>query len=117
MACEAHVTGRVSELKAITALIASGYEVAEPVVTEPYDLLIRKEGESRTYRVQVKTCKVREDRESIVVPAKRANGEPYTNEDCDYLVGVLDDQVYMFKCRGVGEYWTPSEKISWERLV
>lgn len=108
LAHDAHITGRVSELKAITALIANGYEVAEPVVAEPYDLLIRKEGKSNTYRVQVKTCRVREDREAVVVHAKRGNGEPYTTEDCDYLIGL--------ECHGVGEYWAQSDRIKWKRL-
>lgn len=116
MAHDAHITGRVSELKAITALIANGYEVAEPVVAEPYDLLIRKEGESNTYRVQVKTCRVREDREAVIVHAKRGNGEPYTKEDCDYLIGVLEDEVYMFECQGTGEYWARADQIGWKRL-
>jgi len=113
MAHETQVTGRISELKAITALMANGYEVAEPVVAEPYDLLLRREGNGKTYRAQVKTCRVREDRGgAIVVYAKRNNGEPYTKEDCDFIIGVLDDEVYMFECRGVGEYWVTSETIN-----
>lgn len=114
MAHDAHITGRVSELKAITALIANGYEVAEPVVAESYDLLVRKNGE--TARVQVKTCRTREDRDAVIVHAKRNNGEPYTVKDCDYLVGVLDDEVYMFECRGVSEYWVRQDQIGWKRL-
>ena len=119
MAHDAHITGRVSELKAITALIANGYEVAEPVVAEAYDLLIRKEGEDRTHRVQVKTCRVREDREAIVVNARRNNGESYTVNDCDYLIGVLEDEVYMFECRGMGEYWATAGNVDthWAKLA
>lgn len=117
---ETQVVGRISELKAITALMANGYEVAEPVVAEPYDLLIRREGDKKTYRVQVKTCRVREDRDNaIVVYAKRNNGEPYTLDDCEYIIGVLDNDVYIFECRGVGEYWVTSESInvSWTKLT
>lgn len=111
--------GRLSELKAIAALMAKGYEVAEPVVAEPYDLLFRKEGDKRTYRAQVKTCRVRDDRDNaIVVYAKKNNGDVYTRKDCDFIIGVLDDDVYMFDCRGIGEYWVTEKTIdtSWINL-
>lgn len=100
--------------------MANGYEVAEPVVAEPYDLLMRKPGSTKTYKVQVKTCRIREDRdEAIVVYAKKSNGEPYTRQDCDYLIGVLDEDVYLFECRGIGEYWVTKENIDehWIKLT
>ena len=100
--------------------MANGYEVAEPVVAEPYDLLFRKKDDKRTYRAQVKTCRVRDDREdAIIVYAKKNNGDVYTKKDCDYIIGVLDDDVYIFDCRGIGEYWVTENTIkkNWTRLT
>lgn len=117
---ETQITGRISELKAITALIENGYEVAEPVIGETYDLLIQEKGGDKVYKVQVKTCRVRNDRDgAIVVEGTKNNGLPYTKDDCDYFVGVLGDDVYMFDCREISEYWVTNESINdrWRRLT
>lgn len=96
----------------------NGFEVAEPVVAEAYDLLFRIPGEP-FLRAQVKTCRVRLDRNgAIVIHARKANGEPYTASDCDYLIGVLGDCVYLLQCRGLSEYWVTPENadVNWVLL-
>ena len=120
IAHQTQITGRHSELLATTALVANGYEVAEPVVDEPYDLLIRKTDEETNWnRVQVKTCRVREDRgNSVVIYAKKNNGNPYTRADCDLLIGVEGENVYIFPCEGHGEYWATESGVGekWTKL-
>lgn len=101
--------GRHSELKAITALLANGWEVAEPTAPETYDLVARVPGgEWQTF--QVKTCHTRKDRNgAVVVYAKKSDGTPYMPSECDWLVGINGSDVYLIENRGIGEYWaTPN---------
>jgi hypothetical protein len=103
---ETQVTGRYSELLAQTALLAAGYEVSEPIAPEVYDLVTRNPVTGEYMRVQCKTARVREDREgAIVVYARKGSGEPYTPEECDAIIGVNGNDVYMFPCAGHSEYW------------
>lgn len=90
--------------------MANGYEVSEPIAPEVYDVLIRKPDTNEYFRVQVKTARVREDRDgAIVVYARKGSGEPYTADDCDLIIGVNGKNVYMFPCVGTSEYWaTPA---------
>jgi len=79
--------------------------------------LFQKEGEY--YRAQVKTCRVRKDRDNaVVVNAKKRNGKPYSKDDCDVIIGVLEDRVFIFPCEGYGEYWATEEGVGkrWEEL-
>lgn len=124
----AHITevvGKSSEMLARLALLSNGWIVAKPETEEPFDIVARDpiNGEWRTF--QVKTIRVREDRGGeYVVYAKRGNGEPHTQSDADYIVGVLgaeDDElprVYMFENRGLGEYWATEARAEkrWVRL-
>jgi len=112
--------GAHSELVAATALLAAGYEVARPLAAESYDLAARDPvtGEWATY--QVKTARRREDRDgAIVIFAKRTNGQPYTRDDCDYLIGVLDGEVYVIENRELSEYWVTPDNIDekWRKLT
>lgn len=100
------ITGRYSELLAQTALLAAGYEVSEPIAPEVYDMVARHPQTGEYMRVQVKTARVREDREgAIVVYTRKGSGEAYTSDDCDYIIGVNGNDVYMFPCVGHAEYW------------
>lgn len=110
--------GKRSELLAQTALLANGYEVAQPIAPEPYDLVARDPITGSWATFQVKTARVREDRGAVVVVAKRSDGSPYTKNDADFLIGVVGNDVYVFENTGQGEYWTTPDGIDsrWKRL-
>ena len=111
--------GAHSQMTAALALIANGWEVAEPLVTEAYDLVAKPPNSTEWKQVQVKTGRVREDRGgAIVVRGTRRNGEPYTTDEVDYMCGVMDTgEVYIFECRGLSTYWvTPNTVAKWEKL-
>ena len=116
MAHESINIGKRSELLAQTALLANGYEVAQPIAPEPYDLVARDPVTGSWATFQVKTVRIREDRGAAVVVAKRSDGSPYTRQDADYLIGVVGDEVYLIKNTGQSEYWSPIDDIRWERL-
>lgn len=119
MAHETQVTGALSEHFAAIALLNAGYEVSKPVVPEVYDYTVRDPLNKRYYRVQVKTLRIRADRDNaLVVYAKKGNGEPYTTADTDYIIGVdlANQRCYMFECRGVSEYWSTEESAK-ERWI
>jgi hypothetical protein len=107
MAHATTVTGGVSELIATAALLNAGWQVSKPEVAEVYDRIgITPDG---TYvKLQIKTVRLRNDRKNQpVVYGTKGDGTPYTNDDCDYLVGVHGTDVYLMKCRNIGEYWYP----------
>ena len=120
MAHESMVTGAISELTAAKLLMESlGYEVAKPLCPEVYNLLARDPADGKAYRIQVKTLRIRTDRDNaLVVYAKKGNGKPYTKEDCDYIVGVNGNRAFMFECEGLGEYWSTEQtaKKRWIEL-
>lgn len=121
MAHESMVTGALSEHFAAIALLNAGYEVSKPVLPEVYDFSIRDPLNGNHYRVQVKTLRIRADRDNaLVVMAKKGNGEAYTTEDTDYIIGVdlVNQRCYMFECRGCSEYWSTEEtaKTRWISL-
>jgi len=87
-----------------------GYEVAKPLVPEVYDFLARDPLNGESYRIQVKTLRIRSDRDNaLVVYAKRGDGKPYTKEDVDYIVGVDGNRAFMFECEGHSEYWSTEQ--------
>lgn len=117
MAHETQVKGVVSELTAARALLSNGWGVSQPVVDEVYDLVIRDPltGEFKT--AQVKTIRRREDRgNELVIGSKKGNGEAYTPEEVDYIVGVEGETVYMFECTGKREYWA-SDQTALKRWI
>jgi hypothetical protein len=112
--------GRYSELLAQTALLANGWTVAEPITPEPYDIIARNPKNGRWVSFQVKTARIRDDRKGeIVVYAKKNNGKAYTLEETDFFIGVLGQDVYMFKNRGIGEYWVKPNMVErkWRKLT
>jgi len=120
MAHETQVTGKVSEMTAARALLANGWEVADPVVAEVYDLVAKDPANGEWYTVQIKTLRKRSDRNNeLVVYARKGNGQPYQPQDCDYIIGVDGDTAYMFECRGISEYWSSeaTAKKRWIKLT
>ncbi len=102
-----------------TALLAAGFEVSEPIAPEVYDLTVRNPVTNEYHRVQVKTARVREDRDgAIVVYARKSGGEPYSPDDCDFIIGVNGSDVYMFPCSGLAEYWATPGNVErkWTKL-
>lgn len=117
MAHQTQVVGKVSEMTAALALISMGYEVAQPVIDEVYDLVAKDpiNGEWQTF--QVKTIRKRTDRNNeMVLYATKGNGDAYTKDDCDFLLGVDEQTVYMMEVRGIKEYWA-SEATAAKRWV
>ena len=112
--------GAHSQLICATALIANGWEVAEPLVTEAYDLVAKPPNSDEWKQIQVKTAKVRADRgNAVVVAGTKNNGSPYTENEVDYMAGVMENgDVYIFECRGLKEYWaTPNTIAKWVKLT
>lgn len=120
MAHDTLVTGAISELTAAVLMMESlGYEVAKPLVPEVYDFLARDPSNGNAYRIQVKTIRIREDRDNaIVIYAKKSNGKPYTADEVDYIVGVDGSRAFMFECTGLTEYWSTEQtaKKRWIEL-
>lgn len=120
MAHETQITGAVSEMTAASLMMTQlGYEVSKPLVDEAYDLLARDPSNGVYSRVQVKTLRIRADRDNaLVVVARKGNGQAYTPEEVDVIIGVSGDHAYMFECTGLSEYWSTeqSAKTRWLRL-
>lgn len=118
MAHLTEVVGVYSELAAEMALLANGYVVSRPRTAEAYDLKAEDPLTGEEVKIQVKTIRVREDRDDDwVVYARKGNGEPYVKSDADYIIGVLVDEgcpprVYMFENREIGEYWASETRAS-----
>lgn len=93
--------------------MANGWQVASPIVAEVYDLVAKDPVNNRWYTIQVKTIRKRDDRNGeLVLYAKKGNGQPYTTDDCDYLIGIIGDTAYMMECRGISEYWASEVSAS-----
>lgn len=117
MAHETQVTGTISELTAVRALLSNGWEVALPVVAENWDMVGKDPLTGETKYMQVKTIRRRKDRgNEMVIYATNGKGEPYTPDSCDYIVGVEGDTVYMTECTGIKEYWA-SEASAAKRWI
>lgn len=119
MAHETITKGRHSELLAQTALLANGWSVSEPVAPEPFDLVVRAPGTTDWQTVQIKSARIRGDRNGeIVCYARKNNGKPYDKQDCDKFIAVLNGEVFMFDNREISEYWVGADSIDakWTRL-
>lgn len=112
------MTGAISELTAASLMMSQlGYEVSKPLVDEVYDLLARDPANGEYYRVQVKTLRIRADRDNaLVVIARKGNGQAYTTEEIDYIIGVDHARAFMFECTGISEYWS-TEQTALKRWV
>ena len=120
MAHETQITGAISELVAAKLMMETlGYEVARPLCPEVYDFLARDPVNGKAHRVQVKTLRIRTDRDNqLVVYAKKGNGKPYTPEEVDLIIGVDGNRAFMFECTGLTEYWSTEQtaKKRWIEL-
>jgi hypothetical protein len=97
-----------------------GWEVAKPLIDEVYDFLARDPINGKAHRIQVKTLRIRADRDNaLVIYARKGNGKPYTKEEVDYIVGVDGNRAFMFECVGHAEYWSTEQtaKTRWIQLV
>lgn len=121
MAYSTAVKGHNSEAIVEITLLAMGWEVSRPIVDEKYDLLVRMPGAgpNEFLRLQVKTIRRRADRKNeMVIYSTYGQGNPYTYEHCDYIVGVNETTFYMIPCDGRQEYWASDEKAEreWEKF-
>ena len=117
MAHSTQVTGKVSELTAALALISNGWEVSSPIIDEVYDLVGKDPINGAWATFQVKTIRKRTDRKNeMVIYSTKGNGEAYQPHDCDYILGVDGDRVFMAECTGVKEMWA-SEASAAKRWV
>lgn len=119
MAHETQILGKVSEITAALALIANGWEVAEPVMAEEYDLVAKDPIDKKWRTFQVKSLRRRSDRNNeMVIVGRKNNGGTYQPSEVDYMLGVdtVNDVVYMVECSGLSEYWA-SEATAAKRWV
>src|SRR5699024_12066493 len=84
--------GGVSEALAHAMFLANGFSVFTSVVPESADLIVvgkGEDGKNRTFTVQVKTLKIRRDREGhLVVKGASSDGLAYSIDEVDYILGV-----------------------------
>jgi hypothetical protein len=93
--------------------------VSEPIAPEAFDLVARAPGSADWLRIQIKSARVRDDRDgSIVCYARKNNGKPYDESDCDLFIAVLNSDVYLFPNRNISEYWVTATNITekWTKL-
>lgn len=112
--------GRYSELLAEAALSNAGFTLLVPSSNSQVERLGTRRNSNEIKRVQVKTIypRERDGRSYYVIFAKRGNGNVYTAEEADYLVGVINGRVFMTENRGCGEYWVRAEQAAekWQEL-
>lgn len=125
MAHESTLVGGISESIATALFMSRGMSVFVAAVPEVYDLIVigdTEDGSKEMFRVQVKTIKIRNDREGqIVVRGANQSGTPYSKKDVDYIFGVYKNVGYLIPNREIGEYWardfeTAAEKWTEFRL-
>lgn len=112
MANDAQLVGGTSEAIAQAMFLKNGFIVATTVIPEPYDLIVFGKDDvsvSKPFTVQVKTIKIRSDRDgSLVVKGTGSDGKPYSKKDVDYIFGVHLPTVTGFlipnNCQT--EYWS-----------
>ena len=112
--------GTHSELIAITAFLAAGWKVLEPIVPDTYDLALTQDASHEIVKVQVKMIAKRE-RNGVwyyVIKGRRNTGNPYTLEETDLFAGIVDGKVYVTENRVQSEYWVKVDEADekWQRL-
>lgn len=110
MAHVSSLTGSISESLAAAMLMENGFSVFTSLVPEAYDLIAvgtLEDGKKETFRIQVKTIKIRNDREGqIVVRGANQKGVPYSTDDVDYLFGIYGTRGYLIPNNNQVEYWS-----------
>ncbi|QHZ58634.1 hypothetical protein M655_025030 [Brevibacillus sp. NSP2.1] len=123
MASHTSNIGTHAELIAMTALLAAGYEVADPVAAEVYDLVAKEPGSGEWQTFQVKSLRFRADKGGdsgyYVLNGTRNSGETYGPDEVDYMIGVAGDACYIVPCTGQSEYWAAAGAIDekWRKLT
>lgn len=126
MAHQSTYTGGVSEALAQAMFMNSGFSVATAVVPEVYDLIVTGKddaGDTVRFTVQIKTMKIRTDREGqLVVKGSNKDGVPYSNRDVDYLLGVHipSKTGFLIKNNEQVEYWSKdieTARAKWTELT
>lgn len=119
MAHESTLTGGVSEALASAMLMEKGFSVFTALAPEAYDLIAvgtAEDGTKESFRIQVKTVKVRNDREGqLVVRGANQKGVPYSKQDVDYLFGVHGTKGYLIPNNQQVEYWSMDEEAAAEK--
>lgn len=108
MANFASSKGMASELIAQSLLIAKGYSVFVPLVDEAYDLVAHENDTGESYKIQVKTLRIRDDRENaLVVKATTSKSEYYPKDAVDYILAINIDEGlgYLIENNEQKEYW------------
>lgn len=125
MAHESTNIGGASEAIAHAIFLMNGFEVATAIVPENYDLIVsgkNADGSSTRFTVQVKTLKIRNDRNGeLVVRGAAKDGIPYSKDDVDYLFGVdLRHNVgYLIPNTEKSEHWSKdleTARTKWTEL-
>lgn len=118
MANEAQLIGGTSEAIAQAMFLKNGFSVATTVIPEAYDLIVfGKDNEmlSKPFTVQVKTVKIRSDRDgSLVVRGSGSDGKPYSKKEVDYIFGVHLPSVtgYLIPNNEQTEYWSKDMEVA-----
>jgi hypothetical protein len=112
MAYKTETVGKFSELIAMASLMANGWNaVGKPETEEAFDISARDPLTNDFKTFQVKTMKVRDDRNGeLVVQARNGRGKAYSKSEVDYIIGVLGadgeiPRVWIFENNGQQEYW------------
>lgn len=112
--------GRMAELIAMTAFMARGYTVMEPISAETWDFAATHKESHEHIRAQVKTItkRVRDGVEYYVCKGRRNTGAPYSLAECDVFVGVYEGAVYLLDNRELSEYWVRVDEADskWHRM-
>src|SRR5699024_1690162 len=119
MAHSSTLTGGVSESVAAALLMSKGFSVFTALAPETYDLICvgtDGNGDKEICKVQVKTVKIRNDREGqLVIRCGNMRGVTYSKLDVDYILGVHGTRGWLVENREVGEYWSQSFEADSEK--
>lgn len=109
MAHESSLVGSVSESVAAAILMDNGFSVFTALVPESYDLIAvgtNEDGTKSFFKIQVKTVKIRNDREGqLVIKGTNGSNKPYSTDDVDYLFGVYGTLGFLVPNSSKTEYW------------
>jgi hypothetical protein len=102
----------------MTAFLAKGWDVCQPVATRPYDLTVEPPEGGRILKAQVKTIRERADRPAyLIIQARNHAKQAYPTSDVDLIVGVDGRDVYVIENDGKqSEFWTKKSEPKWTKL-
>ena len=118
MAHESSRRGGASEALASAMFLMNGFSVFQSQVPEAADLIVvgkDEEGDDKKFTVQVKTVKIRNDREGqLVIKGSSRDGVPYSSKDVDYIFGVHlpSSTGFLIKNNEQTEYWSQDFEVA-----